>query len=82
MIQETAGLTEPSQPALEASSFLPIFMDGLSATFKVMERVNSREGTKPSLQAPGTHPSTLQLSPLFHARQTTNWAVYIISEGS
>ena len=72
IIQEPAGLTEPSQPALEVSTLLTVFMDGLSVEFKVMESVNSREDLKPSLQTHGTHPSTLQLFPLFHARQTKN----------
>lgn len=65
MIQEPAGLTEPSQSAWEAGTSIPIFRDGLSAVFKVMEPVNSREDLKPSLQTPGTYLSTLQLSPLF-----------------
>lgn len=56
---QPAGLTEPSQPALEVSTLLTAFMDGLSVQFKVMESVNSREDLKPGLQTHGTHLSTL-----------------------
>lgn len=42
MIWELARLMEPSKPTLEMGTCIPIFMDGLSASFKGMEPINSR----------------------------------------
>lgn len=50
---ELAQLMELSRPALEAGAFIPVSMDGLSASFQVTEPTGSRQDLKFGLQIPG-----------------------------
>lgn len=49
---ELAGLMEPSQPSMNVGTFIPIFMDGISALFKVMEPITAEKIRSPVSRLP------------------------------